>query len=181
MPMDDPIGEQSGRAGDDAGLTHVDAAGQARMVDVSQKPWTRRRAVARCRVVLDEVDGFGLAPAGAVDKGWAGPEWAQILEDARLAGIQAAKQTSELIPLCHTLTSTKVSVTASAMGGLVEVESQAEVLGPTGVEMEALTACTIAGLTVLAVFIRDHPEATMDAVTLWEKSGGRSGSWKRAV
>lgn len=164
----------------DTGLAHIDAAGRARMVDVSRKPWTRRQAVARCRVVLgnpaekpgnaEEVDG-GMRTARPLT---------ELLEEARLAGIQAAKQTSRLIPLCHLLSSPAVSVTTtSVLEGVIELESQAEVVGPTGVEMEALTACAFAGLTLLAAFLPLHPGARIDALTLWEKSGGRSGTWRR--
>lgn len=135
------------------------------MVDVTGKPWTRRRAVARCRVQLD--------------RGAARPA-AEVLEVARLAGIQAAKQTSKLIPLCHPLTPSDVQVFLSAGEHCVEIEGRAEVIGPTGVEMEALTACAVAALTVSAELLPLAPESSIEELTLWEKSGGRSGLWRRA-
>lgn len=168
---------------DQGGLTHIDASGRARMVDVSRKPWTRRRAVARCSVVLGDPLGDARADARAsgdaevADR--ARRPLSEVLDEARLAGIQAAKLTPQLIPLCHVLTSPTVSVTISVTAGAIEVESQAEVVGPTGVEMEALTACAYAGLALIAALRRFHPEATLEDLTLWEKSGGRSGSWIR--
>ncbi len=156
------------------GLTHIDAAGRARMVDVSRKPWTRRQAIARCRVLL----GRSLHHS-VEDAIWGVRPMADVLDEARWAGIQAAKQTSRLVPLCHLLPSSVVSLSTSVMGGVIEVESQAEVLGPTGVEMEALTACAFAGLTLVAAVLSHHPEASIDELTLWEKSGGRSGTWRR--
>lgn len=150
------------------------------MVDVSRKPWTRRRAVARCRVVLGEALGAPWATRQAEDGASAGPVSAEVLDEARLAGIQAAKQTSRLVPLCHPLSSSTVSVTISVVGDAIEVEGQAEVDGPTGVEMEALTACAFAGLTLMTAVLPHHLEARIDALTLWEKSGGRSGTWTRA-
>lgn len=156
------------------------------MVDVSRKPWTRRRAVARCSVVLgdplgDAAGRLGDAAASG-DAEVADPArrpLSEVLDEARLAGIQAAKLTPQLIPLCHVLTSPTVSVRISVTAGAIEVESQAEVVGPTGVEMEALTACAYAGLALIAALRRFHPEATLEDLTLWEKSGGRSGSWIR--
>jgi cyclic pyranopterin phosphate synthase len=172
---------------DQGGLTHIDASGRARMVDVSRKPWTRRRAVARCSVVLGGPPGDPLGDARSDARASGDAEVAdparrplsEVLDEARLAGIQAAKLTPQLIPLCHVLTSATVSVAISVTAGAIEVESQAEVVGPTGVEMEALTACAYAGLALIAALRRFHPEATLEDLTLWEKSGGRSGSWIR--
>lgn len=160
------------------GLTHIDAAGRASMVDVTGKPWTRRRAVARCRVVLgDHPD----TPASEeiTDGGLRALASSQVLEVARLAGVQAAKQTAGLIPLCHPLSSSDVRVGVSPARGAIEVEASAEVVGQTGIEMEALTACAMAGLTLLAGLLPSHPTASMEDLALWEKSGGRSGTWRR--
>ncbi|MGH9046643.1 MAG: cyclic pyranopterin monophosphate synthase MoaC [Acidimicrobiales bacterium] len=117
------------------------------MVDVTRKPWTHRRATARCRVALGEAGG-GATLSGGEGRSGAPAPWTELLDAARLAGIQAAKQTARLIPLCHPLTSCDVKVMVSVAGGVIEVESHAEVVGPTGVEMEALTACAGAALTI---------------------------------
>ncbi|MGH9029118.1 MAG: cyclic pyranopterin monophosphate synthase MoaC [Acidimicrobiales bacterium] len=172
--------EHALQAGVRTALTHIDAAGRARMVDVTQKPWTHRQATARCRVALGEGGGTAARPDAAQPQPAGDRSWSEMLEVARLAGIQAAKQTSRLIPLCHQLTSCTVQVALSVFGGVLEVESHAEVIGPTGVEMEALTACAMAGLTLLAALLPSHPEASIEALALWEKSGGRSGTWIRA-
>jgi cyclic pyranopterin phosphate synthase len=132
------------------------------MVDVTAKAWTRRRAVARCRVVGDP-----------------DPAPAELLEEARIAGVQAAKQTAQLVPLCHPLPGVDVRVACWRRAGAIEVESRAEVTGPTGVEMEALTACAVAGLTIVAGLGAATPGVSMEDLTLWEKSGGRSGTWVR--
>lgn len=151
------------------------------MVDVSDKAWTRRRAVARCRVAVPE--GSAPSPGGATDRQGAGGQgaegWPELLEFARTAGIQAAKQTSRLIPLCHALHGVDVRVICSVAPGGVRVESQAEVTGPTGVEMEALTACAVAALTIVAGLGPDEPGVAVEDLALWEKSGGRSGTWRR--
>jgi cyclic pyranopterin monophosphate synthase len=163
-------------------LTHIDAAGRARMVDVTSKPWTRRKAIARCRVVLGPPappprDGAGVA---ATDEVRRPTRWVEVFDAARVAGVQAAKQTSRLIPLCHSLTGCDVRITVSLAGDAVNVESEAEVVGPTGVEMEALTGCTLSALTVVSALSHEFPDAFVDDLTLWEKSGGRSGTWARA-
>lgn len=98
---------------------------------------------------------------------------------ARLAGIQAAKQTAGLIPLCHPLTVSHVDVRLSLALGGVDIESVAETTGPTGVEMEALTACAVAALTVVSALGPAHADVSIQELTLWEKSGGRSGTWLR--
>ena len=160
-------------------LTHVDARGRAHMVDVSAKPWTNRLALARCRVVVP-----GLAAGAPVPAGMTGEEpmtWPELLATARLAGIQAAKRTSDLIPLCHQLTSSKVDVSLAIGEGCVEIEGTAQVVGPTGVEMEALTACAAAALTVVAATQPADPDVAIEDLTLWHKSGGKSGTWERAA
>lgn len=161
-----------------AGLSHLDGAGRARMTDVSTTPWTHRRALARGHVLL------GAATAATV-RGGAGRladqagTWGELFDVARVAGVQAAKQTAALVPLCHPLPSTGVTVRLFPSDRAVTIESRAEVIGPTGVEMEALVACTVAGLTVVAALLPFDPQVSLEDVTLWEKSGGPSGTWVR--
>lgn len=156
-------------------LTHLDGAGRARMVDVTGKPWTKRRALARCRVELGtEVDRRG-------GTAWADGEvtWSELFSIARLAGIQAAKSTATLVPLCHPLTASSAEVRLSLGENCVEIEGRAEVTGPTGVEMEALTACAVAALTIVTAVTPVGPDVSIRDLGLWEKSGGRSGTWVR--
>jgi cyclic pyranopterin phosphate synthase len=155
-------------------LTHLDDAGRARMVDVGDKPATERRAVARAtvrvsaqtaRAVLD-----GEAPKG------------DVIAVARIAGIQAAKRTSELIPLCHplALSFVGVEVGVDAEAGVISLTAEARTTGPTGVEMEALTAASVAALTIYDMVKGIERGAEIAEVVLLEKSGGRSGHWRRA-
>lgn len=154
-------------------LTHLDAGGAARMVDVSGKEQTLRRAVARAVVRMSpataEVVAAGDAPKGAV------------LATARLAGIQAAKRTGELIPLCHPLPLDHVDVTSEldARAGTVTLTAEARTLGRTGVEMEAMTAAAVAALTVYDMVKGLERGVEIGEVVLLEKSGGRSGTWRR--
>ncbi len=154
-------------------LTHVDAEGRARMVDVSAKPETLRRAVARAVVRMSPETAAavrdGDAPKGAV------------LATARLAGIQAAKRTGELIPLCHPLPLDHVDVASEldAAAGTVTLTAEARTLGRTGVEMEAMTAAAIAALTVYDMVKGIERGVALAEVVLLEKSGGRSGTWRR--
>src|ERR1700709_1955821 len=129
---------------DSSALTHIDARGEARMVDVSSKPATERMAVAEGRVVMSKAT-FDLIVSGNAKKG-------DVLGTARIAGIMAAKRTSDLIPLCHPLALSKVTLDISPDDGLPGciVRATVKVTGPTGVEMEALTAVSVAGLTVYA-------------------------------
>ena len=143
------------------------------MVDVGDKPSTERRAVARARVRVSPETANAVA-AGNAPKG-------DVLGTARIAGIQAAKRTSELIPLCHPLALTFVGV-----DGLVDPEvgeiiltAEARTTGPTGVEMEALTAAAVAALTVYDMIKGLERGAEIAEVVLLEKSGGRSGEWRR--
>ena len=154
------------------GLTHLDAEGRARMVDVGGKDSTRRRAVARATVRMEVATAEALA-AGTVPKG-------DVLAVARVAGIQAAKRTSELIPLCHPLMLSSVTVDLVVGDGRVDVEAAAEVVDRTGVEMEALTACAVAALTVYDMCKALDRSMVVEDLGLWEKSGGRSGDWRRA-
>ena len=154
-------------------LTHVDGAGRARMVDVGEKPATQRRAVAQGEVRMSRA-AFDLVKANKVAKG-------DVLRIAELAGIAGAKRTADLIPLCHPLALDQVTVTAALAPRLpgVRVRAEARITAKTGVEMEALTACAVALLTVYDMVKGADRGMTIGAVRLVEKSGGRSGSWKR--
>jgi cyclic pyranopterin phosphate synthase len=155
-------------------LTHLDASGRARMVDVGAKPSSERRAVARAVVRLTPESARAVA-AGDAPKG-------DVLGVARIAGIQAAKRTSELIPLCHPLALSFVGVEGEvdAAAGLITLTAEARTTGPTGVEMEALTAVSVAALTVYDMVKGIERGAEITEVVLIEKSGGRSGEWRRA-
>ena len=156
---------------DDEGFTHLDSEGRARMVDVSGKEVTQRRAVARARVTMQEETAQALAD-GTVAKG-------DVLAVARVAGIQAAKRTSELIPLCHPLMLSSVQVDLTPGPSWVDIEATAETVDRTGVEMEALTACSVAALTVYDMCKSRDRAMQVEALGLVEKSGGRSGDWHR--
>jgi cyclic pyranopterin phosphate synthase len=155
-------------------LTHLDAAGRARMVDVGEKPATDRRAVARAVVRVSPQTAEAVL-SGDAPKG-------DVLGTARIAGIQAAKRTSELIPLCHPLALSFAGVEAAvdAAAGLITLTAEARTTGPTGVEMEALTAASVAALTVYDMVKGLERGAEIAEVVLLEKSGGRSGEWRRA-
>ena len=156
---------------DDEGFTHLDSEGRARMVDVGGKEVTQRRAVARARVTMQEETAQALAD-GTVAKG-------DALAVARVAGIQAAKRTSELIPLCHPLMLSSVQVDLTPGPSWVDIEATAETVDRTGVEMEALTACSVAALTVYDMCKARDRAMQVEALGLVEKSGGRSGDWHR--
>lgn len=153
-------------------LTHLDERGAARMVDVAEKTATVREALAECLV--------RMAPATlrAVKEGTAKGDAIQV---ARVAGIMAAKRTSELIPLCHPLPLSSVTLDFEFVRGAVRVLARARVVGQTGVEMEALTAAAVAGLTLIDMTKGIERGVSIEAVRLLEKSGGRSGSWKRST
>jgi cyclic pyranopterin phosphate synthase len=150
-------------------LSHFDEAGQAQMVDVSAKAATRREAVARAFVDLDEAV---LASLPQNPKG-------NPLEVARFAGIQAAKRTSELIPMCHPLALSFVDVQATVVAGGVEIVATAATVAGTGVEMEAMTAASIAALTVYDMTKALDKGIRIREVVLMSKSGGKSGEWVR--
>jgi cyclic pyranopterin phosphate synthase len=156
-----------------AGLTHVDARGRARMVDVGVKPETAREAVAEGRIELQAATLAAIS-AGTVAKG-------DVLAAARLAGIQAAKRCSELIPLCHPLRLTAVAVelTPRPAGPALEIRATVRAFDRTGVEMEALTAVAVAALTVYDMCKAIDRGMTIAAVRLRAKRGGRSGAWER--
>jgi len=155
------------------GLTHLDATGSARMVDVSAKPDTDRRALARA-VVRVSPQTAALVAAGDAPKG-------DVIGTARIAGIQAGKRTSELIPLCHPLALSHLGVDGEidADRGEIVLTAEARTTGPTGVEMEALTAVSVAALTVYDMVKGVQRGAEIASVVLLEKSGGRSGEWHR--
>jgi cyclic pyranopterin phosphate synthase len=155
-------------------LTHLDDAGRARMVDVGDKAATERTAVARARVRVSP-DTARAVQEGNAPKG-------DVLGTARIAGIQAAKRTSELIPLCHPLALTFVGVEGEVDvdTGEIVLTAEAKTTGPTGVEMEALTAASVAALTVYDMVKGIERGAEIADVVLLEKSGGRSGHWRRA-
>ncbi len=152
-------------------LSHLDPAGRARMVDVSEKPSTARVAVARGYVRLAP-STLRLIRAGRIAKG-------DPLQTARLAGIMAAKRTSELIPLCHPLALSHCDVELLARADGYEIEARARTTGPTGVEMEALTAVAVAALTIYDMVKAVDRGVVIGRIRLIEKRGGRSGVWKR--
>jgi len=155
----------------DRGLTHLDPLGRARMVDVTPKEATHRRAIAKCRVHM-QAETTALVARGAVTKG-------DVLAVARVAGIQAAKRTPDLIPLCHQLMVGSVLVNFEIDDTWIEIEAQVETVDKTGVEMEALTACSIAALTIYDMCKSADRSMTIGELTLWEKTGGRSGVYRR--
>lgn len=152
-----------------ARLSHFDDAGQANMVDVSAKQATRRTATASAFV---ELSSTVLAALPDNPKG-------NPLEVARIAGIQAAKRTSELIPMCHPLALTHLDVQAEVVGGGVQITATAATVGPTGVEMEALTAASVAALTVYDMTKALDKGIVIREVKLEAKSGGKSGDYVR--
>jgi len=160
--------EDEGRSGR---LTHVDEHGKAHMVDVTGKVPTLRVAEARCsvrtsadvtRVLADPVNG------------------ADLLETARFAGILAAKQTSHLIPLCHPIRLDGIAVDIRQVSDGFSVIAEAAITDRTGVEMEALTACAASALVLLQPLLEVDPLSSIEGLTLWRKTGGRSGPWQRS-
>ncbi len=152
-------------------LTHINENGDAEMVDVSEKDTTAREAKASSRIVM-QPETLELIISGSHKKG-------DVLSVAKIAGIQAAKKCSELIPLCHPLMLSKVSVelTPNIEDSSVEIVAIAKLNGKTGVEMEALTAASIAALTVYDMCKAVDRFMTIDHVQLLEKKGGKSGHW----
>jgi cyclic pyranopterin phosphate synthase len=154
-------------------LTHLDEQGRAQMVDVAAKPVTQRRAVARAVVRMSAATATAIA-AGETPKG-------DVTAAARLAGIGAAKRTGELIPLCHPLALDFVGVDVDVEANAVVLTAEARATARTGVEMEALTAAAVAALTVYDMIKGIERGARIETVELLEKSGGRSGAWRRPV
>ncbi len=152
-------------------FSHLDDKGNAHMVEVGDQAVTRRRAVAKCVVTMSASTASAIV-AGTLPKG-------DVLAVARIAGIQGAKRTSDLIPLCHPLMLTSVSVQLEVRESSVAIEAVVETTGQTGVEMEALTACSVAALTLYDMCKSADKEMVIGELALWEKSGGRSGDFKK--
>ncbi|KAJ4781791.1 Cyclic pyranopterin monophosphate synthase [Rhynchospora pubera] len=154
-------------------LTHVDSTGQAKMVDISHKGDTKRVAIATCRVLLGP-KVFPLVASNQIAKG-------DVLNVAKLAGIMGAKNTSSLIPLCHNimLSNVRVDLKLNDKDYSVEIEGEVGTTGQTGVEMEALTAVSVAGLTVYDMCKAASKDICVTDICLQQKSGGKSGSWSR--
>jgi cyclic pyranopterin phosphate synthase len=151
-------------------LTHLDEQGKARMVDVGGKADSRRVAVAEGQIAMSAA-ALAAIRDGTVPKG-------DVLAAARIAGIMAAKKTAELIPLCHPLALDAVTVDFAVEEGFVRVTSSATLTGRTGVEMEALTAASIALLTIYDMTKALDKGMVMSGIRLLEKRGGKSGDWK---
>jgi cyclic pyranopterin phosphate synthase len=154
-------------------LTHIDRSGRPRMVDVTDKPATARRAVAEAFVALSP-ETLSLVIDGSGPKG-------DVLGVAELAGVMGGKRTSDLIPLCHplALTDLVVSITPDRAAGGLRIRAEAATTGPTGVEMEALTAASVAALTAYDMVKGVERGVEIRSVRLVSKSGGRSGDWQR--
>ena len=154
-------------------LTHVDRSGRPRMVDVSDKPITARRAVAEATVAVSD-ETMSLVIDGGGPKG-------DVLGVAELAGVMGGKRTSDLIPLCHplALTDLVVAVTPDRAAGVLRVRAEAATTGPTGVEMEALTAASVAALTIYDMVKGVERGVEIRSVRLISKTGGKSGEWHR--
>ncbi|HWI51518.1 MAG TPA: cyclic pyranopterin monophosphate synthase MoaC [Symbiobacteriaceae bacterium] len=156
-----------------AELTHIDEHGRARMVDVGAKHDTERVAIARCEVAMQPAT-LALIQSGGVAKG-------DVIGVARVAGIMAAKKTGDLIPLCHPLpvTSASVDFAFDEAGSRVLIESRVATVGKTGVEMEALTACSVAALTIYDMAKAVDKGMVIGQVRLVKKTGGKSGTYLR--
>lgn len=152
-------------------FSHLNESGQAHMVNVGGKDITSRRAVARCNVQMSPATSAAITSA-SLPKG-------DVIATARIAGIQAAKKTSDLIPLCHPLMLSAITVNISVGEGVVAIEAIVETTGQTGVEMEALTACSVAALTIYDMCKSADKSMVIGELALWEKSGGRSGTFQR--
>ena len=162
---------KSQRARTSARLSHVDAAGRVKMVDVGDKPVTAREAVARGAITMS-AEALRLIRRGAIAKG-------DPLQTARLAGIMAAKRTSALIPLCHPLQLTHIGVELAPTKTGYAIEARVRTSGQTGVEMEALTAVAVAALTVYDMVKAVDKTMVIGDICLVEKSGGKSGHYRR--
>lgn len=155
----------------DLEFTHLDPMGRARMVDVTPKEASHRRAVARCKVFMQPSTTAAIANR-EVHKG-------DVLAVARVAGIQAAKRTSDLIPLCHPLLVGAVNIGFELGDDHVAIEATVDCVDRTGVEMEALHACSVAALTVYDMCKSADRSMVIGELTLWEKTGGKSGLYRR--
>lgn len=152
-------------------LTHLNQRGEAHIVDIGDKATTRRRAVAQARLDA-KAETIDAILGGTLKKG-------DAIAVARVAGIMAAKKTAELIPLCHPIPLTSVTVDIEAEGPAIVISATAETTGQTGVEMEAMTAATVAALTLYDMAKSMDRAMTISQVQLVEKSGGKSGDFKR--
>ena len=164
MPPPDQTAEPTG-------LTHLDEQGNARMVDVGAKPATERVAVARAEVVLSSAT-LALVREGRAAKG-------DVLAVARIAGIMAAKKTPDLIPLCHPIMLSSVEVEFDLTDGGITISATTRTTGATGVEMEAMTAASVAALTIYDMVKGVERGVTITGLRLMKKSGGKSGTWER--
>ncbi|MDP1732242.1 MAG: cyclic pyranopterin monophosphate synthase MoaC [Devosia sp.] len=152
-------------------LTHLNERGEAHIVDIGDKAASKRRAVARARLEA-QPETISAIMGGGLKKG-------DALAVARVAGIMAAKKTSDLIPLCHPIALTRVEVDIAEVGGAIEITATAETTGQTGVEMEALTAASVAALTLYDMAKGMDRGMRIAAVELVEKTGGKSGHYRR--
>lgn len=154
-------------------LTHLDNSGAAHMVDITEKTATKREAIATGRVIT-QADVVGLVEQASAKKG-------DVLATARIAGIMAAKRTSDLIPLCHPLALNKVTVDfqLDQQAGEIRIQARCVVEGKTGVEMEALTAASVAALTIYDMCKAVDPAMVISDLQLAEKTGGKRGHWVR--
>jgi cyclic pyranopterin phosphate synthase len=155
----------------DLEFTHLDPLGRARMVDVTPKEPTHRRAVARCKVFMQPATTAAIANR-EVKKG-------DVLAVARVAGIQAAKRTSDVIPLCHPLLVGAVNLNFEIGDDFIAIEANVDCVDRTGVEMEALHACAVAALTIYDMCKSADRGMVIGDLALWEKTGGRSGVYRR--
>ena len=150
---------------------HLDPIGAPFVREVGPSEVSARRALAKCRITMLPETTSSIA-SNAIHKG-------DVLAAARIAGIQAAKRTAELIPMCHPVLVGSIGVNFSIGDDYVEVEAQVETVDRTGVEMEAMTACAVAALTVYDMCKSSDRTMTIEHLALWEKAGGRSGPWRR--
>lgn len=158
--------------GDTPEFTHLDESGNAHMVDVTAKNATARRAVARCTVTMKPETAAAISSKD-IPKG-------DVIAAARIAGIMAAKRTSDMIPLCHPLQIGAVRIDFEVGETFVVIEAQVDTVDRTGVEMEALHACSVAALTIYDMCKSADKAMSIEGLALWEKTGGKSGPYKRA-
>ena len=154
-------------------FTHLDESGNAHMVDVTAKNATARRAVARCTVTMKPETAAAISSKD-IPKG-------DVIAAARIAGIMAAKRTSDMIPLCHPLQIGAVRIDFEVGETSVTIEAQVDTVDRTGVEMEALHACSVAALTIYDMCKSADKAMSIEGLALWEKTGGKSGSYKRVT
>ena len=154
-------------------FTHLDESGNAHMVDVTAKNATARRAVARCTVTMKPETAAAIS-SKVIPKG-------DVIAAARIAGIMAAKRTSDMIPLCHPLQIGAVRIDFEVGETFVTIEAQVDTVDRTGVEMEALHACSVAALTIYDMCKSADKAMSIEGLALWEKTGGKSGPYKRVT